>query len=433
MKTLKERRARTDRTHDPPATRRFATAGRTSASAPPTTRPPGYIVVFRALSPHNASLMSQVLGVGEAKGPRARETTTVLRARATGVPPARIYERLGVAVSDLDSDQLRRLRRDDRVTAVTPNERCVLPASQPCAPGPQPASPSDHSWCLDMIGVGRGHPLTGRGVSVAVLDTGIDLLHPDLGPRFGEDWDCASFVPGEDVRDDNGHGTHCAGVVAGPQSSMAGTRYAVAPGVRLLVGKVLSDAGTAYIDWAVECGARVISLSCIFRRGAGEPYAVAYERVAQSLLEGDPGVLLLAAAGNASARPWYTRVVDNPAACPSMMAVAAVNRAGAIASFSGCQMDDIGEVNLVAPGAGVHSAWTGRGFRSMSGTSMAAPHVAGVAALYLEENPALSARCLWATLLARAIPLGDPHDAGSGLVRAGAAADQRAGSGGSGR
>jgi subtilisin family serine protease len=429
MKLPKQEWSRADRTHDPPAT------GRSAAR-----HPPGYIVVFHALSPRNAGLMSEVLGVGEAKGPRAREGTTVLRARAAGAPPPRVYERLGVAVSDFDSDQLRRVRRDDRVAAVVPNQHCVRPASWPCAPGPQPASPSDHSWCLEMIGVERGHPLTGRGVPVAVLDTGIDLLHPDLGPRFGEEWDCASLVPGEGVQDDNGHGTHCVGVVAGPVSSTGGMRYGVAPGVRLLVGKVLSAAGTAYtdwilegIDWAVERGARVISLSCITSRGAGEPYAAAYERVAQTLLEADPGVLLLAAAGNASARPWFTRVVDNPAACPSLLAVAAVNRARAIASFSGRQMDEIGEVNLAAPGAGVYSAWTGGGFRSMSGTSMATPHVAGVAALYLEESPALSARALRAALLARAAPLGDRHDTGSGLVDAGAWTSPSPRAGGSGQ
>jgi subtilisin len=194
------------------------------------------------------------------------------------------------------------------------------------------------------------------------------------------------------------------------------------------VGKVLSDAGSGFsdwildgIDWAAENGARVISLSCLSNRTAGQPYAVVYERVAENLLRSHPGTLLLAAAGNASERPWYTRPVDNPAACPSLVAVAAVHRAGRIASFSGRQMDDIGEVNLSAPGVRVHSAWTGGGFRTLSGTSMAVPHAAGIAALYLEEEPTLSGPGLWRAFQQRALPLGDPRDFGSGLVQATAA------------
>jgi subtilisin family serine protease len=278
-----------------------------------------------------------------------------------------------------------------------------------------------------MIGVGPDQPRTGRGACVAVLDTGVDLAHPDLAPRLAEDWRAASFVPGEAVQDGHGHGTHCVGVVGGPRRSSSGTRYGVAPDARVLVGKVLSDAGTGFsdwildgIDWAADNGARAISLSCISSRSAGQPYAVVYERVAENLLGSRPGALLLAAAGNASERPWYTRPVDNPAACPSLVAVGAVHPAGRIASFSGRQMDDVGEVNLAAPGVRVHSAWTGGGFRTLGGTSMAVPHVAGVAALYLEEEPALSARGLWRALEQRALSLGDVRDFGRGLVQANA-------------
>jgi subtilisin family serine protease len=377
--------------------------------------------------------MSRILGVGEAKGAHARVGTTLLQARGSDTPPPRVYERLGVAVADLDDDQIRRARREEQVAAVVANGRCVVPAAFAGedevrgggGPLAEVTSPQGHSWCLDMIGVTAGHHLSGRGVTVAVLDTGVDLEHPDLAARLEEGSNAVSFVPGEGVQDKHGHGTHCAGVVGGPRCSRSGTRYAVSPDVRLLLGKVLSDTGSGFsdwildgIDWAVENQARAITLSWVSRRGPGQPYAAVYERVAENLLQGESGALLLAAAGNASERPWYTRPVDNPAACPSLMAVAAVHRARRIASFSCRQMDEIGEVNLSAPGVGVHSAWTGGRFRTMSGTSMAVPHVAGVAALYLEKEPTLSARDLWRALQARAEPLGDVRDFGSGLVQA---------------
>jgi subtilisin family serine protease len=336
-------------------------------------------------------------------------------------------------VADLDEGQLLWLDRRAEVAAVVSNEPCSVAASvEPVTDTPgatssrrTPGARPGYSWCLDMIGVGPGHRRTGRGACVAVLDTGVDLAHPDLASRFAEDWKAASFVPDETAQDGHGHGTHCVGVVAGPRQSRSRTRYAVAPGARVLVGKVLSDAGTGFsdwildgIDWAADNGARVISLSCISSRAAGQPYTVVYERVAENLLRSRPGTLLLAAAGNASERPWYTRPVENPAACPSLLAVGAVNPAGRIASFSGRQMDDIGEVNLVAPGVRVHSTWTGGGFRTLSGTSMAVPHVAGAAALYLEEEPTLSGPGLWRAFERRALPLGDVRDFGRGLVQA---------------
>ena len=386
-----------------------------------------HIVVFREPSARHSSLLSSVLGVGELRNSRARDGTVSFRARHFGSNAARVYERLGVAAADLDDDQIGRLERLDSVAAVVPNTRCFVPASAeegeatPADSRPVPA----HSWCLDLIGVTPDLGRLGRGATVAVLDTGIDLGHPDLSERVQENGQAASFVPGESAHDGHGHGTHCAGVVGGPRRSNSGTRYGVAPEVRLLVGKVLSDLGTGFtdwilegVDWAAANGARVISLSCLSSRSAGEPHSVVYERVAESLLKRSPGTLLLAPAGNASARPWHTQPVDNPAACPSLVAVAAVRRGRQVASFSGRQMDETGEVNLSAPGVGVHSAWTGGGFRSLSGTSMAVPHVAGVAALYLEERPMLSALDLRRALESRARPLGDARDYGRGLVQA---------------
>jgi subtilisin family serine protease len=234
------------------------------------------------------------------------------------------------------------------------------------------------------------------------------------------------------VQDGHGHGTHCAGIVGGPSEPAGGRRYAVAPNVDLLVGKVLADSGAGTteqildgIDWAADHGARVISLSLGTARSLGARSSAAYERAAETLLNQDPGVLIVASAGNSSGRPFLTSPVENPAACPSVLAVAAIDSEKRIADFSCGQEDPIGAVDLCAPGASVHSAWTGGGHRSAGGTSAAAPHVAGVAALHLETCPTLTAVELRRLLLDGALPLGEASVFGRGLVQAPSTATER--------
>ena len=153
-------------------------------------------------------------------------------------------------------------------------------------------------------------------------------------------------------------------------------------------------------------------------RQAGSPADVLYERVAKNLLVSSNGALIIAAAGNESARPHFIAPVGNPAAAKSIAAVAAVDRKRRVASFSCGQRDDIGEVNISAPGVRIFSSWTGGGFRSISGTSMATPCVAGIAALYLEQDPSLTPMALWQALESRALAAGDPADFGRGIVQA---------------
>jgi hypothetical protein len=192
-----------------------------------------------------------------------------------------------------------------------------------------------------------------------------------------------------------------------------------------MVGKVLTDSGAGTtdqildgIDWAADHGARVISLSLGTARSLGARFSAAYERAAETLLNQDPGVLIVASAGNSSGRPFLTSPVENPAACPSVLAVAAIDREKRIADFSCGQQDPIGAVDLCAPGASVLSAWTGGGHRTAGGTSAAAPHVAGVAALHLEACPMLTAVELRRLLLDGALPLGEAKMFGRGLVQA---------------
>jgi subtilisin family serine protease len=131
------------------------------------------------------------------------------------------------------------------------------------------------------------------------------------------------------------------------------------------------------------------------------------------------GTLCIAAAGNDSRRPNLTQPVSHPANCPSVMAVAAVDSALRVASFSNGGTSAVGgQIDIAGPGVDVHSSWRDpERYRSISGTSMATPHVAGVAALLVESRGARGAGA-WATLtqLARRLPL-PAADVGAGLVR----------------
>lgn len=432
---------------------------------------PKYLVVFKEPSSKAVTLMSKVLDTGEARGVSTRASCTVLGVKDQ--VHTRVYTRLGIAASNLNPDEIEELRRNDSVDTVVPNEtrRIPRPVTVAEATGPhgvsgdalvtylqgmrdaidtvlrrlgaarpatafmeetalpqsftraEPPIDSSFSWCLSLIGMSPSYQLaTGSGVMVAVLDTGLDLNHPDFSGRVTEGDNGRSFISGEGVQDGHGHGTHCAGVVAGPRVSAGGRRFGVAPDANLIVGKVLNNEGEGQddqildgIDWAADFGAKIISMSLGSERAAGQPFATPYERVAERLLAS--GVLIVAAAGNESNRPFSMAAVGNPAACPSIMAVAAVDRNRQVASFSCAQLDGIGTLDISAPGVAVYSSWTGGGFRSISGTSMATPHVAGVAALYRQKNPGLSAQGIWNLLMSQAIPLGNSRDFGRGLLQ----------------
>lgn len=262
---------------------------------------------------------------------------------------------------------------------------------------------------------------TGRGVKVAVLDTGVDTDHPDLTGCLEE---TASFVEGQSVEDGKGHGTHCIGTVAGPARPAQGPRYGVADEARVLAGKVLNNAGIgadgqilAGIAWAVSHGARVISMSFGSPVARGELFSQTYEEVAQRAL--DAGVLMVAAAGNESQRPGDVEAVDSPANCPSILAVAAVDRALATAWFScGALNGQGGEINIAGPGVDVLSAVPNGGLGLKSGTSMATPHVAGALALIAQAHPEASATDLRSLLLSGASPLSQGADeVGVGLLQ----------------
>jgi subtilisin len=211
----------------------------------------------------------------------------------------------------------------------------------------------------------------GKGIKVAVLDTGIDFLHPDLAPNFKGG---VSFVPGQTLMDGNSHGTHCAGTVAAAinGSGVVG----VAPAASLYGVKVLANNGSgnwswliAGIDWCIQNQMRVLSMSL---GGGGAPLAL--ETMCNTAW--NRGLLLVAAAGNADGGPG-ANTVGQPATYASVIAVSAIDSANLIAGFSSRGP----KVELTAPGVNVLSTVPGGGLGTKSGTSMACPHVSGAAVL----------------------------------------------------
>jgi subtilisin family serine protease len=280
------------------------------------------------------------------------------------------------------------------------------------------------TWGLQATKVSTSHR-TGQGVAVAMLDTGFDLRHPDfVGRRITS----KSFVPNQPVQDGHGHGTHVTGTSSGPQHPPGGhRRYGIAYQDNIFIGKVLSDQGSgsdrqilAGIEWAITNRCRIISMSL----GADvRPVNQAYEKVGQRALAA--GTLIIAAAGNNADRAHGNfGFVGVPANSPSIMAVAAVDANLQIANFS-ARSNPVagGQVDIAGPGVMVDSSWSTTSrqpdrYKIISGTSMATPHVSGIAALWHQATGATGA-ALWALLVRHAQRLSIPSvDVGAGLARA---------------
>jgi hypothetical protein len=300
----------------------------------------------------------------------------------------------------------------------------VLHLTEELAAEPAPAAPdeSQATWGLQATKVVNSCR-TGRGIRVAVLDTGLDQQHPDFA---GRSITTQSFITGEEVQDGHGHGTHCIGTALGPKCPGTPPRYGIAYEGEIFAGKVLSNAGSgadagilAGLEWAIQNGCAVVSMSLGAATRPGQAFSQVFERVARRAQE--LGTLIVAAAGNDSRRPDVINPVAHPANCPSIMAVAALDAQGAIASFSNRGINpDGGQIDIAGPGVAVRSSWPmPTRYRTISGTSMATPHVAGIAALYAEQDATARGAALGRLVTAGAQRLSLPsQDVGAGLVQA---------------
>lgn len=270
---------------------------------------------------------------------------------------------------------------------------------------------------------------TGQGVDVAVLDTGVDAGHPDLADRVASR---QSFVPDENTDDHFGHGTHVASIIAGSGAASDDKEKGVAPGARLDIGKVLDDTGSGQTSWvlagmewaAVDQHAKVVNMSL----GDGQP-SDGTDPLSQAVdtLSAETGALFVVAAGNAGAPD----TVSAPGAASDALTVGAVGSDDTLAGFSsqGPRVDGALKPEITAPGVDIlaaNSQFDGNGegaYQTMSGTSMATPHVAGAAALMAAAHPDLTGSQLkdLLTSSSQQTPQYDAFQAGSGRLDVAAA------------
>lgn len=278
----------------------------------------------------------------------------------------------------------------------------------------------------------RAYGITGEGIDVAILDTGIDYTHPALGGCFGSGCRVVAgydFVNLDaDPMDDGVHGTHVAGIVgaSGPVPSY-GVITGVAPGVRFHAYKVLDEFGggmmsavLAGLDRALDPdgdpltndAVHVVNMSLAGGGDADDPVSQAVDELAQA------GVVCVSASGNAGRNFG----IGSPGAAREGIAVGATAKQGSLATFSSrgpAGPDYVLKPDVLAPGDQILSTAPGGGTAVLAGTSMSAPHVAGVVALLRQVHPTWSPRRIKAALMNTAAPLGyNAFAEGAGLVRA---------------
>lgn len=390
------------------------------------------------------------------------ENFIVLRSKSLGVPT---FDNLGLATAagraaasgaeSITIEELKLSKKDRFELRRDPDVQAIAPPMPMQLIEPVDAAPAEPSGILTTWGVAsvkaNESSYDGSGITVAVLDTGIDPNHPAFN---SVNLVRRNFTTDSDD-DTHGHGTHCAGTIFG--QDVQGIQIGIARKIKkAVIGKVLGAGGgtsatiATAIEWAVEEGANIISMSLgidfpgyvdylVNQHGVNINLATSialegyraninlFSELARYVQMKDPfgqSALLIAASGNESKRPEYEIAVAPPSAGSGVVSVGALQETDdglRIAYFSNNQVD------IAAPGVDIISAAPGGGFAKMNGTSMATPHVAGVAALWAQRQLELVGRIEFMPLLARLLASGtlaplvtdaEEEDVGTGLVQA---------------
>lgn len=367
--------------------------GRTAAVgavAPPRTARglAGLEACFQTSELSQSSALAEV-GLTRASSVMASASTRRRTARVAAVPPAsRFYPNLGVMFGTVNREGLMALRADNRVATVSgaPQISLIHPNRVESA-----KLASKVTWGVDFLKVPRlwKEGLTGKGIRVAHLDTGVDGKHPTLKNAIGGfvefDFFGEALTPSPAPHDTDDHGTHTAATIAG--RPVSGRSVGVAPEAELssaivieggeVVARVLGG-----MDWALSQGVQVLSMSLGFR-GWWEDF-IPITQILRS-----QNVLPIIAVGNENAG-----TSRSPGNYPDVLSVGAHDRNRTVAPFSSSQRfkraNEPIVPDLVAPGVDVISARPGGGYQSMDGSSMATPHIAGLAALLFQAKPTAS-------------------------------------------
>ncbi len=284
---------------------------------------------------------------------------------------------LGAVAGRIPASAIASLRADPSVAYV--EEDGIVEAIGKGNSSGGPPSPSQPAqsvpWGITKVGA----PLagnTGAGIKVAIIDTGIDLTHPDLTANLNSG---VNYVNTKSPDDDNGHGSHVSGIVAAANNTIG--VVGVAPDAALYPVKVLDRRGSGTwsavasgITWAADNGMQVANMSLGGGASTTVENACSYAEAA--------GVLLVAAAGNSGDGNTSTEELSYPAAYSTVVAVGATDKNDALASFSNTGSF----VEVSGPGVSVYSTYKDGGYATLSGTSMASPHAAGMAALLWWEQ-----------------------------------------------
>lgn len=356
----------------------------------------------------------RVIVVFDSESSPAERRAIVLRSGSSIIRELSIVPSIVINLPDQASDKARDAILEHSPVVRIEDDLVVEAFPKPDKPGgdkkppkegdPQPSE--TFSWGMVEIGsIAAWTYSTGDAVDVAIVDTGIDTDHPDLIDNIGGGINIIN--PRKHFKDDNGHGTHVAGIVAAVKNEIGVA--GVAKNAVLYGVKVLNKNGMGWLtdvaaglEWCTTNGIEVVNMSL-----GTASYSQYFQDVVAAVY--DAGIVQVAAAGNDGGPVSY------PAAFPETIAVAATDINGYIPIWSNSGP----EVDIAAPGVEVNSTYKGGEYRELSGTSMATPHVAGVVALILENKPAFTPDEVKDILTTTADDLGYiALEQGSGLVDA---------------